>query len=60
MAKELTDQQRDELTTQFAVLVADNMDTKDLVRYDLRLLTDRAKLHDPEYRGWAGGYLYLR
>ena len=33
MAKELTDQQRDELTTQFAELVADNMDTKDLVRY---------------------------
>ena len=33
MAKELTDQQRDELTAQFAELVADNMDTKDLVRY---------------------------
>ena len=31
-----------------------------IVRYDLRLLTDRAKLHDPEYTGWAGGYLYLR
>ena len=31
--KELTDQQRDELTAQFAELVADNMDTKDLVRY---------------------------
>ena len=30
---ELTDAQRDELTTQFAELVADNMDTKDLVRY---------------------------
>ena len=31
--KELTDSQRDELTAQFAELVADNMDTKDLVRY---------------------------
>ena len=31
--KELTDRQRDELTAQFAELVADNMDTKDLVRY---------------------------
>ena len=30
---ELTDSQRDELTRQFAELVADNMDTKDLVRY---------------------------
>ena len=29
-------------------------------RYDLRLLTDRAKLHDPEFTPWAGGYLYLR
>ena len=29
-------------------------------RFDLRLLTDRAKLHDPEFTGWAGGYLYLR
>ena len=31
-----------------------------IVRYDLRLLTDRAKLHDPEFTTWAGGYLYLR
>ena len=31
--KELTSAQRDELTSQFAELVADNMDTKDLVRY---------------------------
>ena len=31
-----------------------------IVRYDLRLLTDRAKLHDPEFTSWAGGYLYLR
>ena len=30
---ELTDSQRDQLTAQFAELVADNMDTKDLVRY---------------------------
>ena len=30
---ELTDAQRDKLTAQFAELVADNMDTKDLVRY---------------------------
>jgi len=29
----LTDSQRDELTSQFAEIVADNMDTKDLVRY---------------------------
>ena len=31
--KDLTDSQRDELTSQFAEIVADNMDTKDLVRY---------------------------
>ena len=30
---ELTPDQRDELTAQFAELVADNMDSKDLVRY---------------------------
>ena len=30
---QLTSAQRDELTAQFAELVADNMDTKDLVRY---------------------------
>ena len=30
---ELTSLQRDQLTAQFAELVADNMDTKDLVRY---------------------------
>ena len=29
----LTDSQRDQLTAQFAEIVADNMDTKDLVRY---------------------------
>ena len=31
--KDLTSAQRDELTAQFAELVVDNMDTKDLVRY---------------------------
>ena len=31
-----------------------------IVRYDMRLISDRAKLHDPEFTGWAGGYLYLR
>ena len=30
------------------------------VRYDLRVINDRVKLHDPTYTGWAGGYLYLR
>ena len=30
------------------------------VRFDLRIITDRAKLHDPNFVGWAGGYLYLR
>ena len=30
------------------------------VRYDLRLITDRAKLHNPNYTDWAGGYLYIR
>ena len=34
--------------------------TDKIVRYELRLLTDRAKLHDPEFTTWAGGYLYLR
>ncbi len=31
-----------------------------IVRYDLRLILDRAKLHDPNFTDWAGGYLYLR
>ena len=26
------------------------------VRYDLRVINDRVKLHDPRYTGWAGGY----
>ena len=30
------------------------------VRYDLRVINDRAKLHDPNFTGWAGGYLYMR
>ena len=30
------------------------------VRYDMRIINQRAKLHDPEYTGWAGGYLYMR
>ena len=31
-----------------------------IVRYDLRLISDRAKLHTPNFTDWAGGYLYLR
>ena len=31
-----------------------------IVRYDLRLISHRAKLHDPKYTDWAGGYLYIR
>ena len=30
------------------------------VRYDLRVINDREKLHNPTYTGWAGGYLYMR
>ncbi len=30
------------------------------VRYDLRVINDRVKLHDPRYTGWSGGYLYIR
>tara|TARA_B100000427_G_scaffold4858_1_gene4651 strand:+ start:389 stop:901 length:513 start_codon:yes stop_codon:yes gene_type:complete len=30
------------------------------VRYDLRLIRDRANLHDPNFVDWAGGYLYMR
>ena len=30
------------------------------VRYDLRGINDRVKLHDPRYTGWSGGYLYMR
>ena len=31
-----------------------------IVRYDLRLISDRAKLTNPNFTDWAGGYLYLR
>ena len=31
-----------------------------IVRYDLRLIEDRLKLHNPNFTDWAGGYLYLR
>ena len=34
--------------------------TAKIVRFDMRLISDRAKLHDSEFTGWAGGYLYLR
>ena len=30
------------------------------VRYDLRIINQREKLHNPRYTDWAGGYLYLR
>ena len=30
------------------------------VRYDLRVINDRIRLHDSRYTGWAGGYLYMR
>ena len=30
------------------------------VRYDLRLIKDRANLHNPRFTDWAGGYLYIR
>ena len=31
-----------------------------IVRFDLRLIKDRANLHNPNFTDWAGGYLYLR
>ena len=31
-----------------------------IVRYDLRIISHRQRLHDPNFTGWAGGYLYLR
>ena len=31
-----------------------------IVRYDMRLIEDRLKLHNPNFTDWAGGYLYLR
>ena len=30
------------------------------VRFDMRIINQREKLHDPKFTGWAGGYLYLR
>ena len=30
------------------------------VRYDMRLIKDRANLHDPNFVSWSGGYLYMR
>ena len=30
------------------------------VRYDLRIIKEREFLFNPEYTGWAGGYLYMR
>ena len=30
------------------------------VRYDLRLIKDRANLHNPNFTDWAGGHLYLK
>ena len=37
--KELTDQQRDNLTEQYVEIVVDNMSEKDLVRYAIEQLT---------------------
>ena len=31
-----------------------------IVRYDLRIISDRQRLHNPNFTDWAGGYLYLR
>ena len=30
------------------------------VRYDMRLIQDRANLHNSRFTDWAGGYLYMR
>ena len=30
------------------------------VRFDLRIISHREKLHNPSFTDWAGGYLYLR
>ena len=30
------------------------------VRFDLRIINNREFLFNPEFTGWAGGYLYLR
>ena len=30
------------------------------VRYDMRIITQRQLLHNPNFIGWSGGYLYMR
>ena len=30
------------------------------VRYDMRIINQRQLLHNPNFTGWAGGYLYMR
>ena len=30
------------------------------VRYDMRIITQRQLLHNPNFSGWSGGYLYMR
>ena len=30
------------------------------VRYDMRIINNRERLHNPNYTDWAGSYLYLR
>ena len=30
------------------------------VRFDMRVIKERALLHDPNFTDWAGGYLYMR
>ena len=30
------------------------------VRYDMRIITQRQLLHNPNFTGWSGGYLYMR
>ena len=30
------------------------------VRFDMRIINQRERLHDPTFTGWAGGYLYIR
>ena len=30
------------------------------VRFDMRIITQRTLLHNPNFTGWAGGYLYMR
>ena len=30
------------------------------VRFDMRIINQRERLHDTTFTGWAGGYLYLR